>query len=734
MNREEAAMFFKFLGHKGLTEIRVVDPNNGLKRQIFVDSVEDFVKACEEFDGKFNVYAGVNPRASRGGKAENVSALLVIPIDIDPTRPKGVASTEGELELARQKVQEIKAWLKEKFGCDPFVAMSGNGFHIYIKIHPIPLDEFNRHVVQDKLKQFNNEIQEKFNNDEVHIDSTFDLPRVMKVPGTLSVKGDNTKERPWRRCRIVEAQNEPCAKVRSYLASLQTPKGAITELQLGERAEEDFDSLLQKDPKLKNLFEGRWQKHDFPTRSEAEQSLLTKLVLYGFSKDAIHSIMSQSKIGKWQEKSDAYRRTSIAKATEFAEAHKRNEKKSKMQKSCGEALPDKIFEQADGEFIVFDKASQKITKRKTVEGFEPFDKLVWTPVDDALPYESERQLWSEVKQYIWDHVDISEGYDILTAWALASWVPERWHAVPYLFFYGPAGSGKTWALEVLASIGFRPFLTAATTLAAIFRVVDEWHPTSFLDETEAYMRKDRSEITHLLNAGYRKGFPATRVEDTKDGFKVRIFDCFGFKALAGTREFARTLKSRCIIFTMSKATRKIKTTINNERARQLQRKLLMYRFNMLSKEEKMKRPDVLTGRLRELFDPLIIVAPAEAKHPIIAQATQIKEMTEEEERTSDEAMIFKTVHDIHEATHQRKITIEEIAKLVNENLGFYEEQMSNIAIGMALSRLGFKRTLHNGKRAIFWNKEIAERLVRRYLTAPQTGGLTAFSGEDTEST
>ena len=97
-------------------------------------------------------------------------------------------------------------------------------------------------------------------------------------------------------------------------------------------------------------------------------------------------------------------------------------------------------------------------------------------------------------------------------------------------------------------------------------------------------------------------------------------------------------------------------------------------------------------------------------------------------------MIFKTVYDIHETTHHRKITIEEIAKQVNENLGLYEEQMSNVAIGMALSRLGFKRTLHNGKRAIFWNKEIAERLARRYLTAPQTGDLTAFSEENGGST
>jgi len=92
---------------------------------------------------------------------------------------------------------------------------------------------------------------------------------------------------------------------------------------------------------------------------------------------------------------------------------------------------------------------------------------------------------------------------------LATWIPEKWDAVQYLFFYGPAGSGKTWALEVLASISFRPFMSASTTLPVIFRACDLWHPTLFLDETEVYLRKERSEIMHLLNAGYRKGFPAT---------------------------------------------------------------------------------------------------------------------------------------------------------------------------------------------------------------------------------
>ena len=401
----------------------------------------------------------------------------------------------------------------------------------------------------------------------------------------------------------------------------------------------------------------------------------------------------------------------------------------KLKFSCGEVLSDVIFEQANGEFIVYDKATGKVTKQKTVEGFKPFPKLPWKPVSDVELYEFS-ELWNEVKRFLYDHIDIPEGYDLLTAWVFASWVPELWHAVPYLFFYGPAGSGKTWALEVLASIGFRPVMSASATLSTIFRVIDAWHPTLFLDETEAYMRKERNEIMNLLNAGYRKGFPAMRTEDTKDGFQVKIFDCFGFKALAGTREFVSTLKSRCIVFNMSKATRKIKTSIDLETSKRLQRMLLMYRFKMLSKEEEMEQPSVLTGRLRELFDPLIMVAPETAKNSIITQAKKIEEITAEEERTSDEAVVFKALYQIHEQKPQRKITIQDISNLVNENLGV-DEQFSNVAIGMTLSRLGFKKTLYKGKRAIFWNAELAERLKRRYLTSQTTGDLTAFAEDAT---
>ena len=202
--------------------------------------------------------------------------------------------------------------------------------------------------------------------------------------------------------------------------------------------------------------------------------------------------------------------------------HKDETKENKC--SCGGDLPDKVFEQVENQqFLIYNKETGEITRQKTVERTKPIAQLLWKTPDSVLNFGSEQEIWDEIRKYLYEYIDIAEGYDVLAAWVLASWIPEKWHAVPYLSFYGPPGSGKTWALEVLASIGFRPFLSASATLASIFRVIDQWHPTMFLDETEVYMKKDRDDILNLLNAGYRKDFPAVRVEETDKGLVPKSF-------------------------------------------------------------------------------------------------------------------------------------------------------------------------------------------------------------------
>jgi len=171
------------------------------------------------------------------------------------------------------------------------------------------------------------------------------------------------------------------------------------------------------------------------------------------------------------------------------------------------------------------------------------------------------------------------GYDVLTAWVLASWIPENWQAVPYLFFFGPSGSGKTWALEVLKAICFRPFLAANMTMASLFRIIERCKLTLFLDETEAYLMEDKRGMLNLLNSGYRRGSPVARTGDAKQGYPVEFFDLFGFKAFAGTKELIPALRSRCLIFNMSKTARQdVRSEIDVKQAENLKQKLLYYRL------------------------------------------------------------------------------------------------------------------------------------------------------------
>jgi hypothetical protein len=244
------------------------------------------------------------------------------------------------------------------------------------------------------------------------------------------------------------------------------------------------------------------------------------------------------------------------------------------------------------------------------------------------------------------------------------------------------------------------------------------------------MKKDRNDILNLLNAGYRKDFPAVRVEETDKGLVPRIFDLFGFKALAGTKEFIQTLKSRCVILTMNKAVRKINTKINPERAMTLRRKLLLYRFKKLAEKDCPEAPDVLNGRLKELFEPLIIVVPDNAKNTIIAQAKKIEDERTEEEQASPESIVFKAILKVYRQTQEQKIVIDSISRMANENHPL-EEILSSVAVGRICSKLGFKRTLSNSKRAVFWNKDLAERLIRRYGQPDEkqvTDGLTDLTG------
>jgi hypothetical protein len=309
-----------------------------------------------------------------------------------------------------------------------------------------------------------------------------------------------------------------------------------------------------------------------------------------------------------------------------------------------------------------------------------------------------------VRQFIWEHfyVPNEETYDVLTAWVFASYVPEVWRVVPYLFFHGPVASGKTRGMEVLHILCYRGLLCSNISSAALFRAVSEWHPVVFLDESEIYNAENRSDIIGLLNSGYRRGQVAIRVRHTDDGRVLECFDVFGFKVLAGTEGLRYTLESRCIMIRTVKNRRKVKFFIDEKRAEEIRSQLLQWRFNYLetyaepaegTEPSEGSLEGISDPRVQELFQSLIAISN-EGRENIIKFAKNMAKERLEEARTTIDTSIVEILQGLTDVDIVMNAEREKIflTKTVQTNLNMdrdSKDRLSLSAVGRIIKRLGF---------------------------------------------
>jgi len=203
-NEKDVRAFYRLLNHKFLTELRF------LKRGHFpafsiVKSEDEFAKKCKAWNGKRNVYAGLRDRREGLKRCANfgdIVGLQIVTLDIDPIREPETPSRDQELKNALDVAEFIRNWFSKKGYVPPIRAMTGNGVCLYFCTPYYEIRDKNREKVIRALEKFEQNCREKFKKilkeKNCQIDRMFDLPRIAKVIGTMSVKGENTKERPWR--------------------------------------------------------------------------------------------------------------------------------------------------------------------------------------------------------------------------------------------------------------------------------------------------------------------------------------------------------------------------------------------------------------------------------------------------------------------------------------------------------------------------------------------------------
>lgn len=160
-------------------------------------------KALELNDQGYNVYTTLNSIkpdfCGNAAKDQDVQSRRLLLIDIDRSGDTKQPASEGEVEHAKSLAQEVSTYLGTLGWPDPTRMMSGNGVHLYYRLADLENNASSKALIKRTLIN----LAGRFNMLESNIDTTvFNASRITKVSGTVSRKGVNSDDRPYRMTEV----------------------------------------------------------------------------------------------------------------------------------------------------------------------------------------------------------------------------------------------------------------------------------------------------------------------------------------------------------------------------------------------------------------------------------------------------------------------------------------------------------------------------------------------------
>ena len=256
--QEHIRSTFVMLAHQTEVELRIF-PKKGYPRVKTATTEQEFITTCHEWNGKAQIYCGMRERRAgfldskpkgNAGDGNDIVAVNITVVDVDPIRAEGFAkqaTTDDELEYAIKASEHLAQWHEGRGFLRPPRGMSGNGVQLWFAVPRWEVTDENREVIPERLKAFEQECRDALPDDlrdKVSIDSIHDLPRIIKVIGTASVKGDNTPERPHRVSYWIDDERSPLS-----IGRQEDPK-LLEHLRGAMRCEAFRQNMQQLQPEL----------------------------------------------------------------------------------------------------------------------------------------------------------------------------------------------------------------------------------------------------------------------------------------------------------------------------------------------------------------------------------------------------------------------------------------------------------------------------------------------------
>ena len=289
-----------FKGLEGYIELRTI--NNDDVRQFFyhTNQIDRLVSHLfnDDLFKNTNIYFGVCPRAKKRGKEESVKQVNCLWADLD-------CKDEEERQKTLEKLKSFKL-------PPSIIVNSGHGYHAYWLLSEPYLIKTD----QDKLK-----IKRCIKGLSIALngDRTFDLPRILRVPGTKNIK-DPDNPLPVEILKFTPALKYKLTEFEQFKANVED---LVTEVDISlDEIPDRFWRILEKDSKIKATWEEKRKDLKDNTRSGYDMALANLLMPYDFSDSEIAAILEASPSGKGKEATKPYLALTIGKAR-----HKWNERR-----------------------------------------------------------------------------------------------------------------------------------------------------------------------------------------------------------------------------------------------------------------------------------------------------------------------------------------------------------------------------------------------------------------------
>jgi len=278
-----------YTGAHGLLELPVI-PGRAHAERLFLPvgnqrAHADAPAFARWYDGRGIVTFGVQPRRRKGGEKRDVLAVVALTVDMD-------CPDEATRDSAREKLEAFRL---------PYSALvsSGHGLHAYWLLGaPLPVQGPAGPANAARYESVAQRLARRLGADH-----TWDLPRVLRVPGSLNGKPG----RPAVRSQLLELAPGVRYDLARFAAALPPqPRKDLSGLR-------GFRLSRSLSPQTEGLIrEGN--DGTYPSRSEADFAVACYLVRAGHTDAEIASVFAQHPRGigqKYEARGDPYLRCVI---------------------------------------------------------------------------------------------------------------------------------------------------------------------------------------------------------------------------------------------------------------------------------------------------------------------------------------------------------------------------------------------------------------------------------------